>query len=104
MLKLYSHLLTKFFHKLNLGKHEDHVPNIKLFNFGKILVEILIGLTIFVTVLHLFSLPIYLFSSLFKASKILLIVIIITSFIVVVLTTYKVIRIVHKNFLLNQDS
>lgn len=104
MLKLYPRLLTRLVSKLNLDKREGHVSNMKLFNIGKFLVELLIGLTIFVTVLHLFSLPILLFSSTLKAPKILIYVLIVSSFIVAALTTFKLLQIVHKNFLLKQDN
>jgi hypothetical protein len=104
-LKLLEKLLNKLFTESDRGvlfiRPEKNKTVSKV---GKYLIEVSVGFTIFVASFYLFSLPKYcLLATVWTPSPLISLLLVIFPVFFAVICTYKMLRIIHKNFDLNTD-
>ncbi len=103
LLKLYGKLLNKITEKLERKNfYIRPVKNRTLSQIGKYLIEALVGITIFIICLRVFSLPIYFLQGTEWIPPLLIqILFIMIPLLYAVMITYKTLRFIHKHLEIN---
>lgn len=111
ILKIYERLFNKLFKKLDekdVFSGPRRKPSPIVVNITKIMIEILVGLTIFAICIRILSLPIYLLASIkspnWTPPLFILISLIVIPYFFSAITAFKIIQFIHRNLDLNAST